>query len=285
MSEKPIKLSVCLLLACLAIPVKADSFILPVSSEACEEIKQDETVASARYRVYDKAALLAVKSSSYIKENTENLNDHSFNVLAYKLVDNVLSNVSITTIREESSKICVELTGSLEKTLVDEVLAGNETLELRADTVEKIAKEVNASYPKSLYETDKTLPLVFVKDLEYYNHKTTPAHTNHIAEKIRFEPQVLITDNKELADYFIVPKLNQSKVEKIDAAHSRYSMSVSIEIQKANGEVVDSQQQNRYIIIDNTKDTQQIARQLLLKLLDDALKALSFTLNNLARTE
>jgi hypothetical protein len=119
--------------------------------------------------------------------------------------------------------------------------------------------------------------------MEYYNQSKSSQYTSIIAEKISLEPRVLVTENKELADYILQPKLILSKMEKINNENSKYSMSVVIEVQKVNGEIVVSQQQNRYIIIENKQDKQEIAHKLLTKLLDEALKNISVKINKLNR--
>lgn len=72
-------------------------------------------------------------------------------------------------------------------------------------------------------------------------------------------------------------------MEKIGQDNSRFSMSVAVELHKTNGIVVDSEQQNRYIIISHEQDTQEIAQKLMIKLLEDALDAMSGKLNTLLK--
>ena len=137
--------------------------------------------------------------------------------------------------------------------------------------------------PESTEENETAIPLLYIKNAEFYNHTTTAAYTEKLAEKLSFEPRVLVTENEELADYFIVPKLLQAKLEKIDKDNSRFSMSAVVELQKAGGIVVDSEQQNRYIIISQEENTQEIAQKLMVKLFEDALEVMSGKLNTLLK--
>ena len=134
-----------------------------------------------------------------------------------------------------------------------------------------------------MYETDSTIPLLYVDDIEYYNGSASSAFTGKITEKLAFEPRILVTETRELADYFLKPRLLLSKIEPVNAETSRYSMSVVVELRKSDGSLVDSEEQNRYIIVNNNENMQETAQKLLTKLLEDALTALSGKLNSLLK--
>lgn len=42
-----------------------------------------------------------------------------------------------------------------------------------------------------MYETDSTIPLLYVDDIEYYNGSASSAFTGKITEKLAFEPRIL----------------------------------------------------------------------------------------------
>lgn len=134
-----------------------------------------------------------------------------------------------------------------------------------------------------MYETDSTIPLLYVDDIEYYNGSASSAFTGKITEKLAFEPRILVTETRELADYFLKPRLLLSKIEPVNAENSRYSMSVVVELRKSDDSLVDSEEQNRYIIVNNNENMQETAQKLLTKLLEDALTALSGKLNSLLK--
>lgn len=58
---------------------------------------------------------------------------------------------------------------------------------------------------------------------------------------------------------------------------------LSSNCEKATGSLVDSEEQNRYIIVNNNENMQETAQKLLTKLLEDALTALSGKLNSLLK--
>ncbi len=278
-----IKLSVGAMLISLVSAARADSFLLPVKSAVCQNIVADKSRSDIRFEAYDKAAYMAIKTSEYMQAKAKGLDDHNYAGLAYKLADSALNDVSIITTRDDDERICLELSGYLNTKTADEIIGEERVKEFKPQNVRDIAREVNILLPKPTEEEEGAIPLIYIKDAEFYNHTSTSAYTEKIAQKLSFEPKVLVTESKELADYFIVPKLIQAKMEKIGQDNSRFSMSVAVELHKTNGIVVDSEQQNRYIIISHEQDTQEIAQKLMIKLLEDALDAMSGKLNTLLK--
>lgn len=118
---------------------------------------------------------------------------------------------------------------------------------------------------------DQIIPLIFIKDMEYYNQTKTSIYTSQIAEQLTLEPDIIVTEDEAMADYYLQPKLLQAKVEKINMDNSRFSMSVAVELWAKGGVLIDNERQNRYIIINNNDDYQEIAKKMLLKLLTEAV--------------
>lgn len=279
MISKPVLLSVLIMLVSFINIVRADSFLLPVKSSICVDVIASSSRSDIRFKAYDKAAFVAVKSSSYMKEKANILEDHNYNEFAYKIIDYALNDISLITTKDDDEKICLELSGIIDVKKADELLLSQNTSSIETQNVYKIANEINETLPKPL---DETIPLIYIQDIEFYNNTTSSAYKKKMAEKLSFNPKILVTDNKELADYYIVPKLLLSKSEKINDDNSRFSMSIIVELQRANGVVVHKEEKNRYIIITKQEDTQEIAQKLLIKLLEDALMSMSKQLNNLS---
>lgn len=277
------KLSVGVVLISIVSTARADSFLVSVKSMICQNVSTEKSRSDIRFEAYDKAAFMAVKTSEYMQKKIADLDDHSYGILAYKLADRALNDVSIITTRDDDEKICLQLSGYLDTSKADDIMREDSLNTFEPKDVQKIAREVNILLPNSPNETEEAIPLVYIKDTEFYNHTTTAAYTEKLAQKLSFEPKVLVTESKELADYFIVPKLLQAKMEKIDESNSRFSMSVIIELQNTKGNIVDSEQQNRYVIISNEEDQQKIAQKLMIKLFEDALDTMAGKLNTLLK--
>lgn len=129
-------------------------------------------------------------------------------------------------------------------------------------------------------EQDHIIPLVYVDNMEYYNHTKTSAYTKKIIEQLSLEPKLIVTEDKNMADYLLKPKLIQSKIEPLNRENSRYSMSVAIELWKKNGALVETEQQSRYIIIENNQNPQKIAKKLLTKLLEATINNFILKIKN-----
>ena len=278
-----IKLSVFALLINPISSVKADSFFSEIRGTACSDITEDQTRGEIRYKAYDKAVLMAVKKCPEVKALAQDMDDHSYNILAYRIADKALNDVTVITTQDDNEKICLEISGKLAKNKIAEIATTEKLPSFNEDRAEKIAQRVNTVLPKSMYETDSTIPLLYIKEMEYYNGSSTNNFTSKITEQLSFEPRVLVTEDKELADYFLAPKLVLSKIEPINETNSRYSMSIVIELRKNDGTLVDSETQNRYIIINKEQNTQEIAHKLVEKLLEDGINALSGKLNSLIK--
>lgn len=274
-----IKLFALVILVFISSIAKADSFSLDLNSKACSKVEGHQNKSDARLNAYDKAMLLAVKSSEYIKSKNLKINDYDYSLLSYKIADRAIKNVIISTTHESNKKICLELKASLDKQKADMILKDYSNPNISAEKVKEIADNVNQTLPKSIYEANDSIPLFYIYPLEFYTKKTTSDYTSRITEQLSFMPRILITDNKELADYYILPRLEKSSLDIIDEKNSRYSMSVSIEIKSKEGEVITKDTKNRYIIIDNSKDKQEVAKKLMIKLLTESVSTLSNQLN------
>lgn len=277
------KLSVLVILINLIGLARADSFFVEVSGTACSKINEEQTRSEIRYKAYDKAVLMAVKKCPEVKAIAQDMDDHTYNILAYRIADKALNDITVITVQDDNEKICLEISGKLAKEKIAEIASLEKLPSFKEERVAQIAEKINTVLPKSIYETDGTRPLLYIKEIEYYNGKTSSDFTAKIAERLSFEPQVLVTESQELADYFLIPKLILSKIEPINETNSRYSMSVMIELRKNDGTLVDSETQNRYIIISKEQDIQEIAHKLIEKLLEDGINALSGKLNNLLK--
>ena len=237
MKQFILKLSVFGFLIALSLTVKADGFFLPIKSETC--INNDNTEKSdILLKLNDKAALLAVKSSDYVKVKALNHNEFEFTLIAYKIVDNALKDIKSTITKETETKICASFNATLDKLKVDEIFNSKKASKLDDKKIEDLASDINETLPKSIYENKLRKPLVYVEDLEYYNKKRTKKYTNLITEQLIFDPNILITEKKELADFYLFPILAKSSIDKIDGKNSRFSMLVEIQIKNNQNETV-----------------------------------------------
>ncbi len=270
MSKTLFKLSVFCLLLVFNNNVKADSFFLPLSASSCMQKQNNLEDADIYLKAYDNVAYLAVKTSKYINKKTKIIDNYDFSILAYKIIDKALNDIVTTTIKDDNNEICLKFEAILDVQKADEILNNYDNKEIKNEEIKEISKSINESLPKSIYEAKDSIPLIYIKDLEYYNKKTTNVYTPNISEELSFEPRILITENKELADYYIFPKLVKSAVDVIDDKNSRYSMSLVLEVSNLEGEIIIREEKKRYIIISNNDDIQEIAHKMINKLIKEA---------------
>ena len=281
MLQSILKLSVvCMLLTFSAIS-KADSLFLPISSKVCVIDKENDNIKleDIILKVQDKASFIAVKNSNYIKNKLKDIDDYNLSVISYKIADTLLKDIVVNP-SQIDNRICLDYKASLDTQKADKLFDDVKNKNLNNSKIKEIAQEV-LQMPKSIYEANDSIPLIYIEDMEYYNQKTTSKYTLDITEQLSFEPRILITENKELADYILTPRLVKSSVDIIDEKNSRYSMSIIIEVANLEGEKVIKEEKNRYIIIDNTEDMQSLAHKMIAKLLKEALSSVKERVNNL----
>ena len=163
---KIIKLSVFCICLFNSSYIKADSFFEPVNSTVCEEKKAGISQVDIRFDAYDKATLQAIKNNQYVKNKAQNIDDHQYNIIAYKISDTVLSDVNIKTIQDDDEKVCIELFGIINKKEVDliVVLYKDRLLRFGFELVEYFAKLNNVNI-EVLDKIDKTQDQELVEDL------------------------------------------------------------------------------------------------------------------------
>ena len=150
----------------------------------------------------------------------------------------------------------------------------------KADSFLLSEENIKYAQNENIISQDQILPLIYIKNIEYYNQTQSAAYTPYITEYLALEPSIIITEDESLADYELIPKLLQSRIEPLNDENIRYNMSVSVELWAKGGVKVASAEQNRYIVIEKKQDIQKTAKQLLKKLLQEALNSLIRKIKN-----
>ena len=126
---------------------------MAVRGTACADVSAEQTRSEIRYRAYDKAVLLAVKNSPYVRQEAASMDDYGYNVLAYRLADKALNDITVITVRDDNEKICLEVSGELDQEKTNAVLRTKQP-EFNPANVAQIAEKIKRELPKSMYETD-----------------------------------------------------------------------------------------------------------------------------------
>ena len=246
---------------------------IQVQATACEKLLQDDSKSTVRLRATDKATFLAVRNLKHIQEDALNLSDHDFNVMIYRLVDEHVEDLSVKTLNDEEDKVCVEVSGNILEQYIEKVR--EEFVDKKEKTSAAEQKEV-AQVVKQIQEDVKIKPdnpenlaLVYVKNLEYFNGSKSVKYAKLLKDHIDGNPYFYLTEDAEIADYIITPKVLKAKIDTLDAANKRLHMALVLEISGLEQEIV-SQYQNRFVLFGAEENEQKIASRLISKLIEQA---------------
>lgn len=94
---------------------------ISVYASICERIINGESKSSARVRASDKASFKAVEEIPELSGYRDALDTHHFNLKVYRLVDNYLEDIKISTVSQDNGQVCVEVTAYLPSPAIEEV--------------------------------------------------------------------------------------------------------------------------------------------------------------------
>lgn len=246
---------------------------LSIYGNACEKVIEGESKASTRVRAADKAVFLGVKKLPQLARAKSILNEHDVNVLVYRLVDEYVEDLSSSTVQSDVGKACVEIKGYLPPEAIEKVQAEfikeeKPLKEAAPEVVAEVASEVKREVDIKPVNPE-SLALVHINPLEYYNGAKSKKYAKMLQEQFADNQYFYLTEDAEIADYVITPKVLKAKVDNLDAAHKRLQMVVSLEITGLKNEPV-NEYQNRFVLFGAEENEQQIAARLLNKLIETA---------------
>lgn len=251
---------------------RAENTYVQIYADACEKIVKGESKSSTRLRASDKATFTAVKNMPDLVESVDVLSDHNLNVMIYRFVDEYVEDIAVKTIKDDEEKICVEVKGRILSEniqLVKNEFLNNEEQNIAEqknviEIVETVKNEVSIKP-----ENPESLALVHVKNLEYFNGTKSVKYANMLKKHIEDNPYFYLTEDAEIADYVITPKVLTVKVDALDAGNKRLHMALVLEIDGLEKEIV-SEYQNRFVLFGAEEDNQKIASRLISKLIEQA---------------
>ena len=268
---------------------------------ACERVKAHETKASIRLRATDKATFEAVRSLNDISSLQNTLDSHDLNVLVYDIVDNYVEDLGVQTTQQDEQKICVEITGYVQR---DNVLASIAKLK---DAPDENAAQTPAPEPEPTPQTQEATSLpqtsqniatentvlapvenladdaqntaiaddgqkkfLYIAPLEFYNNTQSAEYAKILNTVFEKNPYFVLTNNKNNADYIITSKVLRAKVDPINSNTNRMQMVIAVGAHLVGGDFSVTEHQNRFILFASSDDEQKVAAQLMQKLLTKA---------------
>lgn len=264
MMPKFVKLSVFCFLAIIAKTANADSFF-DVKSQYCEKIVDNQTRSEVRMKAIDFASFSAVRKHFQSIPEYQNIEDYVFNNISYYISDNLLRDISVLTLEENDEKICIELTAKVHTQEFNSLIEKQNFKNIDEKKAKNIANHVKEIYPTTAQ------PQIFIEKLTFYNGTSTDKYIQNMSDYLSFNPNIVIITDKSAADYTLKAGLVKSTIDAIDDKNSKYSMSIKLDLIDKYNKIVMSQNKNRYIIIENKDNKQEIADKLLKKLLKEAI--------------
>lgn len=247
--------------------------VLEIRSTGCEKMINGESKSSARIRATDKAVFSAIKKLQPVVDVSKILDSHELNLFVYRLVDEYVEDLTVKSLSGEDDRVCVEVRGQIDSQNIDSVkkeFMSEQALVSEPDTavVEQAAREVMTEVTVKPADPE-SLALVYIGDLSYYNGTKTAKFIPELKSRFADNPYFYLTDQPDLADYKLTPKVLKAKVDTLDAGHKRLQMVVIIEISGIGDDIV-NEYQNRFILFGAEDNEQQIAARLIKKLLENA---------------
>lgn len=259
--------------ACFGINLNVYANQVQIYANACERILSGESKSTVRLRAIDKATFSAIKNLEQIQSEIKNMSDHNFNVMVYRLVDEYVQDLAVKSTDDKDSEVCVEIRAnilsenieSVKNEFVNENQFTDDTKQQKVSEVIRQAQEEIKIKP----DNPENLALVCVKNLEYFNGKRSVKYANLLKKHIDGNPYFYLTEDEQVADYVITPKVLKAKVDSLDAANKRLHMALVLEISGLEKEIV-SEYQNRFVLFGAEENEQKTAARLISKLIEQA---------------
>lgn len=255
-----------------------ENYSQTVTADACEDITNSDSVQNAEHQAIDKASLAAVKTSGIIQNKYPELKADALDLISYRIIDEYMSDVSSKAILSEAGRICVNISANINinsdelAKLVQEHKDGDSSVEQIVDIADKVSNDMSFK-PQTLKEKK----LLYIRNLNFWNGTDTNHYKDLLTGLFSHSEYFYVTEDNSIADYVVTPYLNKAEVTEIDKEHHKMQIVVNIEVIARNTDnfVPITEEQQHFILFAADKDEQEIADNLLRKLLTRAAQELS----------
>lgn len=249
-----------------------------VTADACDERHRGDDTQTAENRAVDKAGLAAIKVSGIIQKFYPDLSASALDTIAYRIIDEYMFDSQHEVTLADGDRVCVNLRAdvSLTHQQLEELVNEYRSSEAPEEQIEAVAAQVNRDTsfkPQKL--ADKKL--LHIRKMSFWNGEETSHYKDLLTGLFSHSEYFYVTDDEKLADYEVKPRLLKSEVDEIDAEHHKMQMRVELEVVS---DTVDdflpiTVKQIHFILFAADKDEQEIADDLLRKLLTKAAEEAS----------
>lgn len=293
---------------------------ISVNAAVCEKIINGESKASARVRASDKASFKAVEDLPDLERYRARFDTHGFNLKIYRLVDNYLENVKISTISQDNGQICINVSADLPEAAVSEVFDAAEESELETipditeaeemvlELEDDIEENVSIAIPPkpdivinkqiSYTETEEAQPevaepvvsspektIVFIDKTKFYNGSDTSGFFSALEQVVLQKRGFKAAAILDSPDYILKTKVLKAKVDNINSETSRLQIVAALELIDTKTSSAQTEHQNRFVLFNSSEDAQKVAANLTRKLLSAGAEKLLFKVKSRAEQE
>ncbi len=264
---------------------------IAVFSDVCENLINDESKASARLRATDKASFKAVENITELREYKDKLPSPDFNMRVYKLVDNYLEDLKIVITSQDDKKVCVEVSGYLPTSAVDEVfglvstdeiqvlklppkpdITINEQIAYDEPEEEEIESLAVAEDKPTSHKTEENKVKLFISDTEFYNGSSTNGFFPYLKGLFSSDKKLEVMSVSDNPDYILKTKVLKAKVDNINSETSRLQIVVAVDFIDTKTDKTSTEHKNRFILFNSTENAQEVASNLTKKLLAEGIE-------------
>ena len=256
----------------------------------CEEFVEGMSKSAARMEAADKAAFVALRDLDELKKYQNNMDKSQFENKILRLVDN-LDNLSITTLKQTSEELCVEVNALLSEATIKETFANivlaSTTEENKPDDFEvELPPKPNITINEDIAYVEKPTvekklkingraKQIFVDRTEFFDGTSTGKFFDYLKKDLLKIPGVEVTDRQDNPDYVLKTKVLKAKIDKLNAATNRLQVVVALTLTDTKtGESV-TEHQNRFILFAAEDDAQKTASALVVKLFSGGMGKIS----------
>lgn len=253
-----------------------------VTADACDDRQRGDDVQTAENRAVDKASLAAVKVSGIIQEFYPDLSASALDTIAYRIIDEYMLDAKHTVKLADGDRVCVNVEAdvSLTRRQLEELVNEYRNSEAPEEQIEAVAAQINSSTsfkPQKLTEKK----LLYIRKMSFWNGEETGHYQDLLTGLFSHSEYFYVTNDADLADYQVRPRLLKSEVDEIDAEHHKMQMRVELEV---TSDTLDdflpiTAKQVHFILFAADKDEQEIADELLRKLLTKAAEEAGSKIN------
>lgn len=256
-----------------------------VSADACDERRAGDDVKTAENRAVDKAALAATKLSAVIQKRYPGLSTNALDLISYRIIDEYMLDAKHTITLEDAGRVCVKLQATIEMTTdnLAQLIAEYRDSDMAASQVVEVAEKVNEQAmfkPTDLSEKK----LLFVRPMNFWNGEDTDHYRDFIIGLFSHSDYFYVTDDAQLADYLVTPRLLKAEVDEIDSNNHKMQMQVELDVVSRTMDDFTplTARQTHFILFAADSDEQEIADNLLRKLLTRAAEEVGAKIDKFA---